>query len=77
MAPFNVHSQVCIAPIHVLSKLRDFAPHMDGSNAEFGKGAMPTLLRTWSGDIGSPTRKLVKIANFANLFEDSFQAHYF
>ena len=45
MSPFNVRSKVCIAPIHVRSKFADFAPHMDGSNAELSIDAMKSQFK--------------------------------
>ena len=70
MAPFHVRSKVCIciAPIHVRSKLAYFALHMDGSNADFdphmeGSHTHFTLHMEWrQGFRGQP---IVRITNFA------------
>ena len=71
MAPFYMRSKVCIAPIHVGSKLADFAPH--GSKADFVphmEGSHADFVRIWSGDIGSGTKKLLKLSILPIVFKN-------
>ena len=73
MAPFYVRSKVCIAPIHGRSKLADFAPHIDGSKADFAphiEGSHADFVRIWSGDIGSGTKKLLKLSILPIVFRN-------
>ena len=71
MAPFYVRSKVFMAPFQVQSKFSFFALHIKGSNADFAlhiERAMQTLLRIWSGDTVSGTKKKQKIAISAIFF---------